>query len=135
MRVNLHIIHKDRSNSPSSISNLPRQKRDPMRRRPPIQLWKLNDNNTVCPVSALQRYLTATDRVQQDSLLLNLVHVLPFLLSQNMVSLIKLANPNSFPHFHDIGKYAATLAFLGDATLQDLARCTGWRSIQVFLCH
>ena len=139
MRGKSHIVHKESGQLllfPSRTFLAKNE--DPMHRRPPIQLWKLDDNNPLCPVSALQRYLKATNRVQSDSLFVKPGTCKPLSikgLTQNMVSLIKLADPNSFPHFHDIRKYATTLAFLGDATLEELARYTGWRSIQVFLKH
>ena len=110
---------------------------DPMKRRPPIQLWNLDDN-PLCPVSALLRYLAVTNRCQHGALFIKPGTCNPLSiksLTQKMVALIKIANPDSFPHFHDIRKYATTLAFLGDATIEELERCTGWRSIQVFLRH
>ena len=111
---------------------------DPNHRRPPIKLWKLDQNNPLCPVSALQRYLAITDSIQEDALFLHPQTSSPLSirgLTKRMVTLIREANPDSFPHVHDIRKYATTLAFLGGATLDDLSRYTGWRSIRVFWRH
>ena len=108
-----------------------------MRRCPPIQLWKL-DNNPLCPVSALLRYLAVTERSQHGALFIKPGTCTPLSikgLTQKMVALIMLANPDLFPHINDIRKYATTLAFLGDATLEELGRCTGWHSIRVFITH
>ena len=103
-----------------------------------FKLWKFDPNNPLCPVSALQHYLAITDRVQEDALFIHPDTSVPLSikgLTKQMVTLIRDANPNSFPHVHNIRKYATTLAFLGDATLDDLACYTGWKSLQVFLCH
>ena len=52
-----------------------------------------------------------------------------------MFTLIHEADPGSFPLVHDIRKDATSLALLGDATLEEVAYCTGWRSILVILKH
>ena len=111
---------------------------DPAKRRPPIHLWKLDSDNPLCPVSAIQSYLVITERIQEDALFIHPGTSTPPSIkgvTKRMVTLIRQANPESFPIVHDIRKYAKTLAFLGDATLEEVAKCTGWRSIQVYLCH
>ena len=89
---------------------------DPARRCMPITLGKLDSDNPLCPVSALQSYLEAIRCVQQDALFMHPNTSTPLSikgLTKRMVTLIRKADPGSFPLIHDIKKYATTLVFFG----------------------
>ena len=109
---------------------------NPQMRRGPIRIRALGQSHPLCPVRALKLYLERTAQVKDGQLFVHHVSQKPLTnkgISSAVISLIKLANPETFPKFHDIRKYATTIAFLNEATFLDITEYTGWSSIRVFL--
>ena len=92
----------------------------------------------LCPVLTLKSYLDRTSNVKTGGLFIDHKKQTALSITQirkRMLSLIRAANPDSFPKVHDIRKYATTLAFLNDAQFHELSAFTGWSSIRVFINH
>ena len=111
---------------------------NPQCRRDPIRIRSLDSDPSLCPVRTIKEYLKRTSNVKTGSLFIH--HDKQSALSKvqvstKMLSLIRTANPGSFPKTHDVRKYATSLAFLNETNFPDLASYTGWSSVKVFLKH
>lgn len=111
---------------------------NPQNRRPPIKLRLLGESNPLCPATTLQRYLSFTSAYKYGSLFLDPSshkNLSIRALSKVVLNMVRTGDPSSFPRTHDIRKYASSVAFLSDYTIEEIASSTGWKSHRVFLNH
>ena len=98
----------------------------------------VNGDDTLCPVKALELYHHVTCRSPCNHLLVHPVHLGTWNLAGlrlAIVSLIKAAQPDSFPRAHDLRKFSTSLAFFKNMKMQEILAKTVWKSRCVFRRH
>ena len=112
---------------------------DPLLRRRP---WRISpipgDDDSLCPVTAMQVYLDRTAGFTSGSLFRHHSSGKPLSVSGLrccLTSLIKKHNPDSVPKAHDLRKMASSLAFFEGMSFPDITSMTGWSSLNVFVRH
>ena len=112
---------------------------DPLQRRGPVLIKPLVDGDeTLCPVKSLNDYINATSRTSSHKLFVHPTHLGSWNrsgLSVSIARLIKQSQPHTFPRSHDVRKISASLAFLGNMSIDDINSRVGWRSRRVFKKH
>ena len=111
----------------------------PTKRKKPLRVLSLdNDHVALCPVSTLKIYLERTVQYSCGHLFRTHSTGTPlsaFGLRREIVGIIKVSNPDSYPKTHDIRKLASSFAFFEDMAFTDLVEYTGWSSTRVFMKH
>ena len=102
-----------------------------------IKVLKLPDGQTskICPVGALNEYLTLTARKKEGPLFHNPrdgSNISIFQLRYHICSLITEADPATKAKVHDIRKYAASCSLQQDMLVGDLTEDFNWSSPAIF---
>ena len=115
---------------------------DPSHRWDPIVISRLRDEeggpHPLCPVAALQHFLRLSQSSSSQKLFVHPSSLQGLTINKlrwYLCKIVKLSNPSSIPKCHDIRKMAASFAFFGQMSLEDILSLSGWRSINVFRKH
>lgn len=115
---------------------------DPSARRPPIRVIPLSLSDgfpyPLCPVNSLKLYLEKTVLFKEGPLFLNPKSIkaasMPCIRYLFRDLIIK-ADPSAKAKFHDVRKWATSLAFCSGMLTSDLCNAIGWSSVRVFIKH
>jgi len=115
---------------------------DPASRRAPIYVSPLflddGSPSPLCPVECLRSYLKKTSFLKEGALFLNpktLKAASCAAIRYTFRDLIILTNPEVKAKFHDVRKWASSLAFFSGMSTRDLCDRIGWTSVRVFKKH
>ncbi|XP_068232529.1 uncharacterized protein [Palaemon carinicauda] len=110
---------------------------DPQNRWSPWKIVPLPRDPSLCPVTTLKSYLSRTSTTTTGPLFIR-EHGGTITLKgirQQILYFIKQANPESFPHVHDIRAVATSINFFHHMKFDELSKYTGWKSPKVFKRH
>lgn len=114
----------------------------PSARRAPIRIDPLSlpDGSPypLCPVECLRVYLRKTSSLKEGALFLNPRTLKPA--SQACIrytfrDLLVKTNPEVKPRFHNVRKWASSLALFSGRSTRELCDRIGWSSVKVFKKH
>ncbi|XP_068203969.1 uncharacterized protein [Palaemon carinicauda] len=110
---------------------------DPQNRWSPWKIVPLPRDPSLCPVTTLKSYLNRTSITTTGPLFIreNGGTITLKGIRQQILYFIKQANPESFPHVHDIRAVATSINFFHHRKFDELTKYTGWKSPKVFKRH
>ncbi|XP_068225652.1 uncharacterized protein [Palaemon carinicauda] len=110
---------------------------DPQNRWSPWKIIPLPEDASLCPVATLRAFLARTAShssgplfVREQGGTISIQGI-----RQQILYFIKQANPDSFPHAHDIRAVATSINYFQNMDFDDLKKYTGWKSPMVFKRH
>ncbi|XP_068200405.1 uncharacterized protein [Palaemon carinicauda] len=110
---------------------------DPQNRWSPWKIVPLPQDPSLCPVNTLKAYLNGTSIKSSGPLFIreNGGTITLKGIRQQILYFIKQANPESFPHVHDIQAVATSINYFHHMNFDELTKYTGWKSPKVFKRH
>ncbi|XP_068244294.1 uncharacterized protein [Palaemon carinicauda] len=110
---------------------------DPQNRWSSWKIVPLPQDPSLCPVTTLKSYLNRTSMKSTGPLFIreNGGTITLKGIRQHILYFTKQANPESFPHVHDIRAVATSVNYFHHMNFDELTKYTGWKSPKVFKRH
>ncbi|XP_068229258.1 uncharacterized protein [Palaemon carinicauda] len=110
---------------------------DPQNRWSPWKIISLPQDPSLCPVTTLRTFLARSATRSSGPLFIREQGGTMTIqgIRQQILYFIKHANPESFPHAHDIRSIATSINYFQNMDFDDLKKYTGWKSPMVFKRH